>query len=130
MSATRLLVRDLAQLVTPAGRDAPLRGPALGAVEVIEDAYVLCTGETIDAVGRMRELPAVETHGRTADHIDGHAFEGNALGLHDFLGQRAQHRPDFEHLGLAAIAAVELQHLAHDAIDAAAVGVHDAEELA
>ena len=60
MSATRLLVRDLAQLVTPAGRDAPLRGPALGAVEVIEDAYVLCTGETIDAVGRMRELPAVD----------------------------------------------------------------------
>src|SRR2546427_638439 len=54
MSATRLLVRDLAQLVTPAGRDAPLRGPALGAVEVIEDAYVLCTGETIDAVGWMR----------------------------------------------------------------------------
>jgi imidazolonepropionase len=56
---SRLLVRDLAQLATPAGRDAPLRGPALGATELIEDAYVLCTGDTIEAVGRMRDLPSV-----------------------------------------------------------------------
>ena len=61
MSApTRLLVRDLAQLATPAGRDAPLRGAALGAVEVLEDAYVLCRGDTIEAVGRMRDLPALD----------------------------------------------------------------------
>lgn len=51
-----LLVRDLAQLATPAGTEAPLRGAALGQVDVIEDAYVLCDGDTIAAVGRMRDL--------------------------------------------------------------------------
>ena len=56
----RLLVRDLAQLATPAGTDAPLRGRALGQVDVLEDAYVLCAGETIEAVGRMRDLPALD----------------------------------------------------------------------
>ena len=60
MSASdRLLVRDLAQLATPAGLDAPLRGAALGQVELIEDAYVLCAGDTIESVGRMRDLPAL-----------------------------------------------------------------------
>jgi imidazolonepropionase len=53
---SRLLVRDLAQLVTPAGAAAPLRGPALGEVEVIEDAYLLCESGRIAAVGRMRDL--------------------------------------------------------------------------
>jgi len=56
----RLLVRDLAQLATPGGTDAPLRGPALGAVEVLEDAFVLCAGEEIEAVGRMSALPALD----------------------------------------------------------------------
>ena len=37
----RLLVRDLAQLATPAGTAAPLRGSALGKVDVLEDAFVL-----------------------------------------------------------------------------------------
>jgi imidazolonepropionase len=55
----RLLVRDLVQLATPAGARAPLRGSALGEVEVIEDAYVLCAGDTIEAVGPMRELAAI-----------------------------------------------------------------------
>ena len=52
----RLLVRDLAQLATPAGVGAPLRGRSLGQTDVVEGAYVLCDGETIAAVGRMREL--------------------------------------------------------------------------
>ena len=52
----RLLVRDLAQVVSPAGRAAPLRGRALGDVDRIDDAYVLCDGPTIEAVGRMRDL--------------------------------------------------------------------------
>ncbi len=52
----RLLVRDLAQLATPRGREAPLRGTALGEVEVIDYAYVLCRDGAIEAVGRMREL--------------------------------------------------------------------------
>jgi imidazolonepropionase len=56
----KLLVRDLEQLATPAGRDAPLRGAALGEVGVLEDAFILCDGETIEAVGRMRDLPQLE----------------------------------------------------------------------
>ncbi|HEY5059641.1 MAG TPA: imidazolonepropionase [Gaiellaceae bacterium] len=60
MSPARLLIRDLAQLATPAGRGAPLRGAALDEVELLEDAYVLCRGETIEAVGRMRDLSALD----------------------------------------------------------------------
>ena len=60
MSAPRLLIRDLAQLATPAGRAAPLRGASLGAVDVLEDAYVLCVGDTIEAVGRMRDLQPLD----------------------------------------------------------------------
>lgn len=56
----RLLLRDLAQLVTPAGEGAPLRGPALAQVEVIEDAYILCQEGRIAAVGRMRDLPPLD----------------------------------------------------------------------
>jgi imidazolonepropionase len=52
----RLLVRDLAQLATPAGVGAPLRGAALGEVDVLEQAFVLCAGKTIESVGRMRDL--------------------------------------------------------------------------
>jgi imidazolonepropionase len=55
----RLLVRDLAQLASPAGRAAPLRGPALGVVHVVEDAFVLCEGGVVVAAGAMRDLPAV-----------------------------------------------------------------------
>jgi imidazolonepropionase len=67
--APALLVRDLAQVATPAGTQAPLRGAALGEVEVIEDAYVLFDGATIVSVGRMRDLArldveAVELDGR------------------------------------------------------------------
>jgi imidazolonepropionase len=54
----RLLVRDLAQLATPAGGKAPLRGEALGAVEVVRDAYVLCEAGRITSFGPMRELGA------------------------------------------------------------------------
>jgi imidazolonepropionase len=57
--SARLLVRGVGQLATPAGRGAPLRGPALGEVEVLEDAYVLCAGDAIEAVGRMRDLRAL-----------------------------------------------------------------------
>ena len=54
--SSRLLIRDLAQLVTPSGTLAPLRGRSLGDVEVLEDAYVLCEDGLVSAVGRMREL--------------------------------------------------------------------------
>jgi imidazolonepropionase len=56
----RLLVRDLAQLATPHGDGAPLRGAALGDVDVVEGAYVLCAGDTIESVGRMSDLPALD----------------------------------------------------------------------
>jgi len=55
-----LLVRALAQVVSPAGTGAPLRGPDLGRLEVVEDAYVLCRDGQIAAVGPMRELPALD----------------------------------------------------------------------
>src|SRR5436190_2488313 len=67
VSSPRLLVRDLAQLATPTGRQAPLRGAVLGEVEVVEDAFVLCAGETIEAVGRMRDLPALDGEVREVD---------------------------------------------------------------
>jgi imidazolonepropionase len=51
-----VLVRDLRQLATPAPGPAPLRGAELDATHVTEDAYVLCEGGTITAVGRMRQL--------------------------------------------------------------------------
>jgi len=55
---SRLLVRDLAQLVSPAGSGAPLRGHELGKVEIVTDAYVLCEDGRIAATGAMRDLPA------------------------------------------------------------------------
>ena len=56
----RLLIRDLGQLATPAGRSAPLRGAALGEVDVVEDAYVLCADGRIEDVGRMRDLRGID----------------------------------------------------------------------
>ena len=64
----RLLVRDLEQLATPTGTAAPLRGSALAEVDVIEDAYVLCAGGSIEGVGRMRDLPRLDGE---VDEIDG-----------------------------------------------------------
>jgi imidazolonepropionase len=55
---TRLLVRDLAQVATPPAAHPPLRGRALRASTVIENAYVLCRDGVIEAVGPMRELDA------------------------------------------------------------------------
>ncbi len=76
MSTPRLLIRDLAQVATPADGPAPLRGTNLGEMRVTDDAYVLCGGERIEAVGRMRDLPAldgevVELDGRSHCAIPG-----------------------------------------------------------
>ena len=51
-----LLIRDLAQVVTPAAAGAPLRGGALRELRLIEHGFVLCRGDRIAAVGRMQEL--------------------------------------------------------------------------
>ena len=55
-----LLIRDLAQLATPSGTGAPVRGCELGAVDVVEDAFVLCVNGRIAAGGPMRELRALD----------------------------------------------------------------------
>jgi imidazolonepropionase len=76
VESARLLVRDLAQVVSPAGHQAPLRGSALGDVDLLEDAFVLCAGKRIEAVGRMRELgplagDVVEVDGRALSAVPG-----------------------------------------------------------
>ena len=60
MRSPKLLVRDLAQVATPAGRDAPLRGRALREIPVTPHAFVLCEDGRITAVGRMADLPALD----------------------------------------------------------------------
>ena len=64
---SHLLVRDLAQLVTSTGRGR-LRGRKLGAVEVVEDSYVLVRDDVIESVGPMRSLPQVKGE---VEEIDG-----------------------------------------------------------
>src|SRR5918992_4349576 len=64
----KLLVRDLAQVVSPAGETAPLRGTAAGGLDVVEDAYVLCDGPRIAAVGRMADLGEL---GEDVEELDG-----------------------------------------------------------
>ena len=58
--STRLLIRDLAQVVSPAGRSAPLRGESLGQLDVIEHAYVLCEDGRVTAVGEMSGLGSLD----------------------------------------------------------------------
>jgi imidazolonepropionase len=60
VSPSRLLIRDLAQVATPSSAAAPLRGAALRAVEVTENAFVLCEDGRIGAVGPMRAVPALD----------------------------------------------------------------------
>jgi imidazolonepropionase len=67
----RLLVRGLAELVSPAGRDGPLRGPALAEVDVLEDAYLLAEDGRIAAVGRMRDLGTLEGD---VEELDAHGL--------------------------------------------------------
>ncbi len=86
-----LLVRDLAQLATPAGNATPLRGAALGQIEVIEDAYVLVRDDAIEGVGRMRDLGALDTDVRELDGRGLSAIPG-LVDCHThpaFLGDRA-----------------------------------------
>ena len=88
----RLLIRDLAQLVTPTAGEAPLRGSALGTVVVLKDAYILCEDGRITSVGRMRELPPL---GGEVEELDGSGLAA-VPGLVDchthacFAGDRAE----------------------------------------
>ncbi|HEX9416790.1 MAG TPA: imidazolonepropionase [Gaiellaceae bacterium] len=67
-AGSRLLIRDLEQVVSPAGVEAPLRGPSLGEVEVTTEGYVLVEGGVVAAVGRMRDLAPI---GGEVEEIDG-----------------------------------------------------------
>ena len=64
----KLLVRDLAQVVSPAGESAPLRGRQLAELAVTEDAYVLCEDGRVTAVGRMADLRGLDGE---VEEIDG-----------------------------------------------------------
>ena len=73
-----LLIRDLAQVVSPAPGSAPLRGSALRDLRVVPDGYVLCENGRITSVGAMSDLepttlPAdlVELDGRGRAAIPG-----------------------------------------------------------
>ena len=74
-----MLIHSIAQLLTLAG--GPQRGADLGRLEIITDAAVLTSGETIAAVGKSAELraayprePAFDARGRTAlpGFVDAH----------------------------------------------------------
>jgi len=68
---SRLLVRDLAQLATPAtGSGAPIRGRTLREVEVVEEAFVLCEGGRIAVTGPMHELARLALDG-DVEELDG-----------------------------------------------------------
>ncbi len=65
----KLLIRDLAQVVSPAGTHAPLRGVEdMGALDTHEHAYVLCDDGRVEAVGRMAELGSLESD---VEELDG-----------------------------------------------------------
>jgi imidazolonepropionase len=73
----KLLVRDLAQAVSPAEMRAPLRGrDEMRALDLVEGAFVLCEQGRVAAVGRMADLgpvagDVVEVDGRGLTAIPG-----------------------------------------------------------
>jgi imidazolonepropionase len=57
----KLLIRDLAEVVSPAGTHAPLRGPAdMSTLEAFKNAYVLCEDGRLSAVGHMSDLGSLD----------------------------------------------------------------------
>ena len=62
-----LLIRDLAQVASPSGTAAPLRGADMRDIDVLEDAYVLCRDGRVAATGRMRDLGALDGDVREID---------------------------------------------------------------
>ncbi len=87
-----LLIRDLAQVVTPASATVPARGAALGDVHVVEDAYVLCEDGAVMDVGRMRDLGPLPTDVRELDARGRCAIPG-LVDCHThacFLGDRVE----------------------------------------
>ena len=86
-----LLVRDLAQVVSPAGDQAPLRGTALRELRVVENGYVLCRDGRVVEVGAMSELGTIEGDVREVDGR-GRAAVPGLVDCHThacFVGDRA-----------------------------------------
>ncbi len=67
----RLLIRNLAQVASPAGRSAPLRGTELRATDLVEDAYILCEDGLIADVGPMWRLASLDDD---VVEVDGRGF--------------------------------------------------------
>jgi imidazolonepropionase len=84
---SRLLLRDLAQLATPAGARSPVRGAALRDVDLVENAFVLVRGGTIEAVGPMRDLPPLDGD---VEELDGRGLSA-IPGLVDATRTRRSH---------------------------------------
>jgi imidazolonepropionase len=88
-----LLIRDLAQAVSPAGTGAPLRGrDAMRSVDVVEGAFVLCEDGRISAMGRMRDLGPLDGDVEELDGSGCAAIPG-LVDCHThavFAGSRAQ----------------------------------------
>ncbi len=66
-----LLIHDLAQVVSPSGTRGPLRGSAIRELELIQDAFILCRDGRVEAVGAMRDLPALAAVPQMVAEIDG-----------------------------------------------------------
>jgi imidazolonepropionase len=130
-----LLIRDLAQVATPAGTDTPLRGSALGEVTVLENAYVRCEDGRIAEVGRMRDLAGagddvVEVDGRGRCALPGlvdchtHAcFAGDRV--HEFdLRARGASYEELHAAGAGILATVDATRAASEDELVAAVERH------
>jgi imidazolonepropionase len=132
---SRLLVRDIAQLVTPSGNDAPLRGALFGEVTVLEDAYVLTEASRIAAVGRMRDLgplgddvEEVDARGRCAipGLVDCHThacFAGDRVGEFSLRAAGATYE-ELHAAGGGILATVSATRAAGEEALAAAVARH------
>ncbi len=62
-----ILLEGLEQLATFPGTEAPLRAPALGQVEVIKEAYILCEDGKIMAAGQEADMPALAANAEVWD---------------------------------------------------------------
>jgi imidazolonepropionase len=131
----RLLLRDLAQVVSPAGSDAPLRGAALSEVDVLEDAFVLCDGARIAEVGRMRDLGALDGDVEELDGrglcavpglVDCHThlcFAGDRVGEFELRARGASYE-ELHAAGAGILSTVEATRAAGEDGLRAAVGRH------
>jgi imidazolonepropionase len=137
-----LLIRDLAQVVSPEG-PAPQRGAALGGIRVIENAFVLCEGGRVTALGAMsgldpRSLPAetVELEGRGRVAVPGlvdchtHAcFAGDRVAEFELRARGASYE-ELHAAGGGILATVRATRAAGEAALVAAVERHQGWMLA